>query len=489
VCVDFVEGIARVHGSAFPSAHVAGAIVVLLCVRRFLPRATGFALPLIVLMCAATVYLRYHYFSDVLGGTVVGFAAFYVTKRWTKRRSKTNEDRAGEMLKASAFGRGSQPIVLSSLVLVIATYANAQTPELLAASTSSHISANHTAPSADLANIDRFEQAIQSGTAAMYDGRLDEAGVEFRRLRRTRPDHPAAEVYGELIAWWRAVADPGDDGLAKDFERDADKAIASSRAWVKAHSEDADGWLYLASAYGAVGRFHATVRKSAWGAIHNGMAAHDAVLRARQLDASLADEGLGLGAYDYFAATVPPLIRPFAWLFGVRGDRERGLRELQQTAEKGRHARVEAQLVLASAWWSEQNYPQFEQTLESITTAYPHNLIIKNWQVSGWVRLKNWQRASETIDSAAAFASPAWINFERGRVSLARHEWSAAEREFTAAIDGRSANVSLTAWAYEGRARARRALDERGAENDDHGRAHELAPAAMAFADELLHVS
>jgi membrane-associated phospholipid phosphatase len=66
---------AGVHGNAFPSAHVAGALPPLLFGWCFLPRVAAVLAPLIVLMGLGAVYDGYHYASDVVAGVAVGAAA------------------------------------------------------------------------------------------------------------------------------------------------------------------------------------------------------------------------------------------------------------------------------------------------------------------------------------------------------------------------------------------------------------------------------
>jgi membrane-associated phospholipid phosphatase len=70
--IQFIERFGRVHGAAFPSAHVAGSMVALLAARRYKPWLFWICLPLFLSMCVATVYGRYHYLADVLAGIAVG---------------------------------------------------------------------------------------------------------------------------------------------------------------------------------------------------------------------------------------------------------------------------------------------------------------------------------------------------------------------------------------------------------------------------------
>jgi len=64
------------QGGAFPSSHVAVAICTLWFTWRFLPRIRYFHLVTVILLSVATVYCRYHYAVDVIGGA--GAAALLI---------------------------------------------------------------------------------------------------------------------------------------------------------------------------------------------------------------------------------------------------------------------------------------------------------------------------------------------------------------------------------------------------------------------------
>jgi membrane-associated phospholipid phosphatase len=70
--IELIEHFGRVHGAAFPSAHVAGSMVAILAARRYKPWFFWLCLPFFASMCVATVYGRYHYIADVLAGLAVG---------------------------------------------------------------------------------------------------------------------------------------------------------------------------------------------------------------------------------------------------------------------------------------------------------------------------------------------------------------------------------------------------------------------------------
>ncbi|MGC2718441.1 MAG: phosphatase PAP2 family protein [Candidatus Acidiferrales bacterium] len=79
--IEFVERFGRVHGAAFPSAHVAGSMVAIWAAQRYKPWLFRICLPFFIGMCVATVYGRYHYVADVLAGIALGTIAWLVGER------------------------------------------------------------------------------------------------------------------------------------------------------------------------------------------------------------------------------------------------------------------------------------------------------------------------------------------------------------------------------------------------------------------------
>jgi membrane-associated phospholipid phosphatase len=74
--IEIIEHFGRVHGAAFPSAHVAGSMVAILASWRYRRWLFWICLPFFASMCVATVYGRYHYVADVLAGLIVGAFGF-----------------------------------------------------------------------------------------------------------------------------------------------------------------------------------------------------------------------------------------------------------------------------------------------------------------------------------------------------------------------------------------------------------------------------
>ncbi|UBU17976.1 phosphatase PAP2 family protein [Nonomuraea gerenzanensis] len=76
-------------GACFPSTHVAGAWITLLCLRRHVPRSVGAMLWVLTAgLTVAVVYDWYHYLSDAAAGLAVALLVHAVTERFAARRAR-----------------------------------------------------------------------------------------------------------------------------------------------------------------------------------------------------------------------------------------------------------------------------------------------------------------------------------------------------------------------------------------------------------------
>lgn len=87
--LDNAEGITR---DCFPSGHTELTLLVLYCARKFHRRTFWWLLPFAIGIVLSTVYLRYHYFVDVVAGTLVALAVVAIAKPlYNRLTTRTNQ--------------------------------------------------------------------------------------------------------------------------------------------------------------------------------------------------------------------------------------------------------------------------------------------------------------------------------------------------------------------------------------------------------------
>jgi membrane-associated phospholipid phosphatase len=83
--IAWIERHGRVHGGAFPSAHVAGSIVTLLAAWQYSARVGKWLAPIVASIMISTVYGRYHYVVDVPAGAIVAVLGYGAALRMARR--------------------------------------------------------------------------------------------------------------------------------------------------------------------------------------------------------------------------------------------------------------------------------------------------------------------------------------------------------------------------------------------------------------------
>jgi tetratricopeptide (TPR) repeat protein len=231
------------------------------------------------------------------------------------------------------------------------------------------------------------QQVVDRGLDALYRSDYDGSEKIFADALALRPgDAPLA--LGEAVAkWWRMENDfalPGSEEEKRFL--DADKAAVDDAARATANGDDAEGFVCLGAAYGLRGRLEAA-QKHWFKAYADGRRAYRFEQRAVALNPELYDAFLGIGAFDYYAATLSRFVRFF--IFAKATDKAQGLAELQ-LATRGRFSGVAARLLLVGIDWTFEKKPQDAWTiLEELHARYPDGPLINSMRLIGLFHLRD----------------------------------------------------------------------------------------------------
>lgn len=195
-----------------------------------------------------------------------------------------------------------------------------------------------------------MDKLLMAGVDDIYMMRFSAAEEDMRQAVALDPSYPHAYfgraaidlitfIYGEK---------QGDPALLKSFEAKALESIKMAEDYLKAHPNDPDALFILGASHGMFGRL-AIVQRRWLQAFGHGRASMKFVRKAVKLEPELYDAILGLGMFDYYVATIPKFA---GWLAKIvlGGDRERGLRQIKLAADKGRYAKVTAQMILVEIY-------------------------------------------------------------------------------------------------------------------------------------------
>jgi len=214
---------------------------------------------------------------------------------------------------------------------------------VLAASASARASAPPLLDPASLADA-------RTGLEHLYHARTGEAAAAFERIRARHPDSPAADFLLGGISWHELTT--GAQGFSGDGPEEAtffarmDAAIAAGERAVAAEPGDVSARFFLGGAYGYEARYLA-LQERWWDAYRTGRKGLKHLERVARDAPGIDDTYLGLGIYHYYADVIPGVLKLFAGLVGLGGDRERGLEEIRRALRGGVLVRSEAAFFLA----------------------------------------------------------------------------------------------------------------------------------------------
>lgn len=230
------------------------------------------------------------------------------------------------------------------------------------------------------------DRLVRQAMQTTYDLQLDEARGFARTLESRFPDHPAGfTLYAETY-WWEAMMDPTNQAVEDAYERAQKIAVQKGESALNAGKyPKLEVTAYLASSHGSRARFLVTQRGVSWGAMRAGMKAHGYAEKVFAMDKFYYDIYVGIGAYNYFAGSLPAVIKPFAWLLGARGDKDLGFEQLRTAIEKARYAQTEARIVYYTALLEDKQYAEAFRVIEKLKSDYKDNFVLYIW-VTDWFR-------------------------------------------------------------------------------------------------------
>lgn len=243
------------------------------------------------------------------------------------------------------------------------------------------------------------EYQAQRGLSLLYNFEFEQANRLFRQIDQRHPEHPIGPFLFALNTWWQILLDLSDDSLDESFFREMDEVIRRSDRMLRRDRRNFDAMFFKGAALGFRGRLRSN-RGNWWQSARDGVRAMDYVFAVADSDPNNADFQFGRGIYDYYAAVVPeryPYTRPAMVLF-PRGNKDRGLRLLERTAQNGRFIQTEAAYFLLQIYYVFEN--DREKSLHYarwLREQHPRNSFFHTFEGRVYARWGDWRRTREVF--------------------------------------------------------------------------------------------
>lgn len=241
----------------------------------------------------------------------------------------------------------------------------------------------------------------RAGLMALYDMRFEAADSIFARIESQYVGHPIGPFLKALVIWWRIL--PGlEMGPTADDDRFYDAmeiVIRRSDEMLDADEDNFDAMFFKGAALGFRGRLRSN-RQEWLSAALDGRAALDYIFKIADADTTNADFQFGRGVYDYFASVIPeryPIVKPMM-IFFPDAEKERGLKNITYTAEKGQFIQTEAVYFLLQIYLNyERDFDGARKQVEWLRARHPRNAffhVLEGRVFATWYR---WDQAVEVF--------------------------------------------------------------------------------------------
>jgi tetratricopeptide (TPR) repeat protein len=237
-----------------------------------------------------------------------------------------------------------------------------------------------------------------------------------------------------------------DAALAATFHDALRQALQLADARLRAQPADADAHYQVGAAYGFQASYAATVEGRVLGSFGSARRAYREHARALALAPERRDAGLIVGMYRYAVSGMSAPLRLAAWLAGMGGDGDRGLRMVEDAARYPSDAQPNAMFTLVLIYNREARYDDALRVIGDLTRRYPRNRLL--WLEAGGTAL----RAGRLAEARAALeqglarlardprprapGEDARWRLAYGATLVALKDTAPAERELRTALDG-----------------------------------------------------
>lgn len=166
-------------------------------------------------------------------------------------------------------------------------------------------------------------------------------------------------------------------GTEKRILDEIAKAMALSDAQLTRNPKDTAAMYASGIAYGLRSNYFWVVKKAWRDALKDATAARKLHNRISELEPNNVDARLVQGLHDYIVGSLPLGYKMLGLLVGIRGDKAKGIRTVQDVAKNGKLNRVDAEVFLCALYRRENQSKLAVPLVRDLIRRYPRNYLLR----------------------------------------------------------------------------------------------------------------
>ncbi|MGD0775567.1 MAG: hypothetical protein ABSC05_22360 [Candidatus Solibacter sp.] len=155
------------------------------------------------------------------------------------------------------------------------------------------------------------------------------------------------------------------------------RAMALTDARLKQNPKDTAAMYASGIAYGLRSDYFWVVKKAWHDSLRDATSARKLHNRISELEPDNVDARLVQGLHDYIVGSLPLAYKMLGFLIGIHGDKEKGIRTVQDVAKNGKLNRVDAELFLCALYRRENQSKMAVPLVQDLIRRYPRNYLLR----------------------------------------------------------------------------------------------------------------
>ena len=155
------------------------------------------------------------------------------------------------------------------------------------------------------------------------------------------------------------------------------KSMALADARLKQNPNDTAAMYASGIAYGLRSNYFWVVKKAWRDSLKDATAARKLHNRISELEPHNVDARLVQGLHDYIVGSLPFGFKMLGFVIGIRGDKEKGVRTVQEVAKNGKLNRVDAEILLCALYRRENQSKLAVPLVQDLIRRYPRNYLLR----------------------------------------------------------------------------------------------------------------
>ncbi len=201
--------------------------------------------------------------------------------------------------------------------------------------------------------------------------------------------------------------------MEKRFLDEVARAMSLAEARLQKNPKDTGAMYALGIAYGLRSNYYWVVKKSWRDSLKDATSSRRLHNRITELEPNNVDARLVQGLHDYIVGSLPWHWRTLGFLVGVHGDKEKGIRTVEDVAAHGKLNRVDAEIFLCALYRRENQPKKAVPVVADLIRRFPRNFLLRMELSQMYSMAGDKEHALAALEEVAALKRRRAPGFER----------------------------------------------------------------------------